>query len=134
MQTTYLKYFPYLCNMNGIKTAIKVNKLRLYGYHGVLSQETKVGNVFEISVTLNADATDALMEDCLDGTVNYAEVVEIIKHEMKTPSKLLENVAYRFQQALIKRFPQITGGEISVAKLAPPISAQLESVEITLKW
>lgn len=120
--------------MNGFQTTIYINKLRIRAFHGVFEQERTVGNIFEVSVALTAGCREAMLNDNLDGTVNYAEVVKLIKDEMRKPSKLLENVAYRIYKAVCSRYPSVTSGEITVSKPAPPVSAQLDSVGFCLKW
>lgn len=114
---------------------ITIDGLRLQAHHGVLEQERRVGNTFEISLRINVPSSDrAAVTDDLSLTVNYAEIISIIKYEMRTPSHLIENVAFRIARAVRTRFGAlIESGEITVAKLAPPIPAQLEKVSYTCK-
>lgn len=115
---------------------ISINGLRLTAHHGVFDQERRVGNEFEVNVKLHvAAAYHVMMSDDINDAVNYAEVVEIVKKEMAIPSKLIENAAGRIRNALRERFgKQICGGEVTVAKLAPPIPGQLASVSFTTSW
>ena len=111
---------------------IHVNRLRLYACHGVMEQERKVGNFFEVSVSLRCRNTAAGMDDRLESTVNYARVIELVKHEMEIPSKLLENVAGRIRGSLTAEFQEISGGSVTVNKLTPPCGAEVEAVGVTL--
>jgi len=120
--------------MQQTKTSIHINRLRIYAYHGVLPQERTVGNDYEVSLCLYVNAVGALYNDDLNSTVNYAEVIDVVKSQMAIPSDLLEHVASRIRRALVQRFPLIYGGEIYIAKLAPPISAQMQSVGVSIKW
>ncbi len=113
---------------------IEINRLRLKAYHGVTEQERLVGNLFEVTVRLAYPIEGAMDTDEISGTLDYAEAIEIIKQTMSTPSRLLENVAGRLKEALLKRFPLIEGGKITIAKLSPPVSAQAESVAVSLRW
>lgn len=115
---------------------ISINGLRLLAHHGVAEQERRVGNEFELNICLDVPASDRAMEsDLLDDTLNYARVVEIVRDEMARPSALIEAVAGRIRQRLDAEFPgMIAGGEITVAKLAPPIPVQLSSVAFTTRW
>lgn len=72
--------------------------------------------------------------DILEDTVNYAEVVEIAKAEMAVPSRLLEHVVGRIRNAVMRRFPQITGGRIALRKLRPPICAELSAAGFAYEW
>lgn len=115
---------------------IAINGVLVYAYHGVGEQERRVGNEFEVSVRLHVPESErAVASDLIDDTVNYAEVVEIIKREMSVPSKLLEHVAGRIRKSIIQRYGSaVTAGEVTVEKLGPPIAAQLRSVSYTLTW
>lgn len=115
---------------------ISINGLKIRAKHGVYDQERRVGNDFVVTLRLDVPASDAAMDtDSLADTINYAAIVEIIKAEMAIPSSLIEHVAGRIRRALHARFPgQIAAGELTVAKLAPPIHAEVDSVSFTTKW
>lgn len=113
---------------------IEVNGLRIYARHGVGPQERTVGNLFEVTVHLRYPAGEAVENDRLECTINYAEVVAVAKEIMTNPSLLIENAAGRLKSALLDRFPLIEGGMIRVAKLVPPIPAELDSVAVALRW
>lgn len=117
------------------KAVISIEGLRIRANHGVFSQETLVGNVFEVSLRLSyPPANEAMADDDLGHSLNYAEVIEIVKREMAMPSKLLEHVVGRIRAAILEAYPAIDGGEITVRKLTPPVSAQLDSVGFTYSW
>lgn len=113
---------------------IEIKGLRLKAYHGLNPQESKVGNIFEVDVRLDFDAEGAMRTDRIDLTINYCEIVAIVKNEMSYPSKLLEHVVFNIYNALLLRFPRITGGFISVYKLTPPMRAEVERVGFTFSW
>lgn len=115
-------------------TLIEINKLRIRAYHGVADQERVVGNIFEVTVQLAYPLERAMETDNVAHTLNYGEVVDVITSEMRKPSRLLEHVAQRLYTKLVHSFPNITGGMISVSKLAPPLGEEMESVAVTIKW
>lgn len=117
-----------------MKGTVEINGLRVFARHGVLAQERQVGNLFEVTAHLVYPMERAMQHDDLDGTLNYAEAVEVIRDVMSTPSALLENVAMRIHAALTARFPLIEGGCIRVAKITPPIAAELDSVAVKIEW
>ncbi|MCM1164105.1 MAG: dihydroneopterin aldolase [Muribaculaceae bacterium] len=117
-----------------ITATIEINGLRLFGRHGVGAQERQVGNIFEVTAHLRYPLDDALDSDNLNHTLNYAEAIGIIKTEMQTPSDLIEHVAGRIRNALLRKFPQISGGMLRVAKITPPVTAELKNVAIRLEW
>ena len=104
---------------------IILEDLRLFAYHGMAEQEHKVGNEYRIDIRLHVNITRAAQTDNVADTVNYAEVFETVKTEMKTPSKLLENVAGRIANALLAHFPQTTGIDLVLRKRNPPMGADI---------
>ncbi len=108
---------------------ILINSLRVRARHGVLAQERTVGQEFEISAVLEVDYDGS---DELAATVNYAEVCDLLVAEMQQPSDLLEHAALRLCRALRCAFPAIKGGELTLLKLAPPISHPLASAGVRL--
>lgn len=117
-----------------MRTHIEIKGLRLYAYHGVMEQERKVGNFFEVSLRIEYPFNKALDSDNLNDTANYALITEIIKEQMAIPSKLLEHVAGRIIKAITKEFPQTISGKVSICKLTPPISAQMQGTSIIVEW
>ena len=115
-------------------TRISLNRLRFHAFHGVMEQERRVGNDFEVSLTVDYPFEKALTSDDLDHTLNYALLYDVIAAEMQQPSKLLEHVAGRIIKAVKARFPIVKGGTISVAKLTPPIKGQMESIAVTVEF
>ena len=89
---------------------IHIDGLRIYARHGVNPQERVTGNMFEVNLELKIDAETAMKNDSLGDTVNYAEIVDIVKICMAEPSLLLENAAYRIQQAIATQFPDVQHG------------------------
>ncbi|MBQ8773344.1 MAG: dihydroneopterin aldolase [Muribaculaceae bacterium] len=117
-----------------MKSTIEINRLRVYAHHGVMPQETTVGNVYEVSVGLSYPIEKAMLNDDIQSTLNYAHAVAIITKVMEEPSKLLEHVAHRIHKALTEKWPLISGGYIKITKISPPIPAQIESVSIKIEW
>lgn len=115
---------------------VTVDRLRLTAFHGVLPQERAVGNEFEVTVALRCPlALEGAVTDELAGTINYAEMIDIIKRVMSQPSHLLEHVAWRLRQALLDTYPAIAGGSVKVTKLLPPVDgAQMAGASVSLDW
>ena len=57
---------------------IEINRLKVYAYHGVGDQETKVGNDFEVSVHLEYPCDYAMKTDRLGFTLSYADVLDVV--------------------------------------------------------
>lgn len=112
-------------------TNIRVNDITLHAYHGVTPEERAVGTEFRVTVDLTLDATAAMKYDDLNATVNYAQVVQIVRDTMLQPSKLIEHAAWRIINNLAAAFPTLTGGTVTVTKTHPPISTPTAGASFT---
>ena len=115
-------------------TSIAIEGLKIYAYHGILEQERRVGNLFEVSLSITYDFSKAIESDSLDVTISYAYLCELIRREMSIPSGLLEHVAGRIMKAVRNNFSTITHGCVTVKKLTPPISMQMNAVGVKIEW
>lgn len=113
-------------------TQIELKEMKFYAFHGVLPQESIVGNTFVVDLLLTADLAQAIQSDFLEDTINYAEVFEVVKAEMEIPSKLLEHVAGRILSSLKENFPQLQKVHLKLAKLNPPFSGEVHSTSVIL--
>lgn len=118
--------------MNAI---IEVEGLRIWARHGVAPQERIVGNEFDVSVSLvYPPALKAVETDSVGDTLNYATLIDIIRQEMSVPSDLLEHIAGRIKDAILSKYADVASGRICIAKLAPPVSAQLTAARFILEF
>lgn len=102
---------------------IRIEKIRAFGYHGVLPEENLRGQNFFITLELELDLRAAGTHDDLTQTVNYAEiiahVVELV--EAKPPVKLIETLAEKIAATLLESFPRICRINVEVHKPEAPI-------------
>ena len=105
-------------------STIFVNDIQLYGRHGVMPQEQLTGNDYLVSVSAQYPIDKAITTDDVQHTLNYAMVYDIVKEEMGISSKLVEHVAGRIAQHLMKHFADISAVRVRVTKLNPPMGAQ----------
>ena len=105
--------------MNSI---LELNNMKFYAYHGVLPQEHVVGGRYRVSLRLHADVGAAMLSDNLADTVDYAAVCTLVKAEMAVPSALIEHVARRIMERILREFPRVKRVEIRLCKLQPPVS------------
>ena len=74
---------------------IKVENIKVYAYHGCLSEETIIGSDYRVDVSVEADLEKSSVTDALNDTVDYVTLNAIVVEEMSIPAKLLEAVAKR---------------------------------------
>jgi len=117
---------------NKYMATIKIEGMDFFAYHGCFTEESIIGTRFEVDLTVSADTEQAEISDNLHHTVNYLTLYDTVKKEMDIRSNLLENVAYRIINAIKNRFPIITGVEVKVSKLNPPLGGKIDRVTVTL--
>ncbi len=121
--------------MKILKSYISLNKVRLYGFHGVPASEKAVGSWFEIDLTIGVDLGDsALRDDKLEGTVDYSRVLAEVKDEFKHVANLIEHLAYNIAGRVFAISPTINSVHITVKKIAPPMSGNVGSSAVDFEF
>lgn len=115
-----------------MENVIILKDMHFFAYHGVLSQESVMGNEYVVNLSLKVDVSRAMETDKVSDTVDYAEVFQVVKAEMLQPSKLIEHVAGRIAKRLLNDFPLISSVDIMLEKLNPPMNADMHSAAIRL--
>ncbi|WP_185868309.1 dihydroneopterin aldolase [Blattabacterium cuenoti] len=114
------------------KLILNLNDIKLFGFHGIMLEENLIGSHYSIDVEVELDADEASENDDLSKTVNYVDLYRIIKEEMNTKSKLIENLAKR----IIKRFQtfkKLKYTKIKICKKYPPIGGPVGQVCVVLE-
>jgi dihydroneopterin aldolase len=112
---------------------IELKGMSFHACHGVVEQERIVGNTFTVDLKLYADLNLAVQTDCLENTINYTLIYNLVKEEMQIYSQLLEHVAGRIIRRIQMQFPSINSIEIRVAKHNPPVNGEVKEAAVVLK-
>lgn len=112
---------------------VYLENCRFKSNHGVFDEEKIIGGEFVVDLIVSANFESSILEDDLDGTVNYAELYQLVASEMSTPSKLLEHLAGRIMKSIFNRFPTVNSIQIKVCKTHPPIVGEIGAVCIEIK-
>ncbi|MCE3297144.1 MAG: folB [Crocinitomicaceae bacterium] len=112
---------------------IRVNKIRLFAYHGCLEEEGRIGGQYEVNVVLHTDFMEAARQDDLTQTIDYVLVNRIVHEEMAIRSKLIEDVALRIHTRFKKELQNLHKSSVEIVKLSPPINGDVESVSVILE-
>ena len=111
---------------------IILREVRFHASHGVMPQERKVGADFTVSLRVGVDLSLPAESDDVADTLNYATLYEVVKQQMEIPSQLLEHVAGRVGKAVMDTFPQVTGVDVTLTKLNPPMGADCAGASVEL--
>lgn len=113
---------------------IILKKMEFYAYHGCFAEEQLTGTKFSVDLQIITNTKEAEKYDDLSKTIDYQHVYNIVKYQMEIKSKLLENVARRIMDELLKEFPEISNAEISISKLNPPLGGKISRVMFKLNY
>ena len=111
---------------------IILRNVRFHAFHGVMPQERKVGADFLVNLRVGYPLEQAMQSDEVSDTLNYAALYEVVKAEMMQPSNLLEHVAGRIADAVVKRFPQVTSIDLDLTKQNPPMGADCDGAGVEI--
>lgn len=111
-------------------TYIYLRNLRFHALHGVLPQERVTGNDYELTLRIGYPMEGAMRSDAVADTLNYAEVYELVRDEMQTPCNLMEHVARRISDRLLRQYPEIRSIDLWITKRNPPMGADCEGAGV----
>jgi 7,8-dihydroneopterin aldolase/epimerase/oxygenase len=113
--------------------SVFVNGVSVHAYHGVMQHEAKVGQTFTLDLVLDIDLAAASRSDRLADTVGYDQVVEVAARSFCARRyRLIEAAAGAVAEAVLERFPQVTGVRVTVHKPHAPIAATFADVGVTI--
>lgn len=113
--------------------SINIEGIKLYGYHGCLEEEAKIGGHYIVDVYLTTDFSQSLLTDNLNNTIDYCSIYEICKAEMAIRNKLIECVCDRILKKIKQQFKQIKTLHVKLTKLTPPMNGNVEKVSVEIK-
>ena len=113
---------------------IHVRDMQFFGYHGVLQEETVLGQRFRASVSLAVDIKKAGETDNLEHTVSYVGVYDICKEVIEgKPYKLIEAVAETVASRILSQYEgQVMGCRVEIIKPDPPIPGHYKEVAVEI--
>ena len=112
---------------------IRLRDIRAFGHHGATGRERSRGQVFEADVALRIDLSGPSSSDCLDDTVDYADVRLRVGNILGgEPCLLLEAVAGRVADDLLSAYPQVEQVVVRLRKPAVARALRSGAVEVEL--
>lgn len=111
---------------------ISLRNVRFHAFHGVMPQERRVGGDFLVNLRVGYPLEKAMQSDEVGDTLNYAVLYEVVQAEMMKPSNLLEHLAGRITDAIVKRFPQVTSIDLELMKQNPPMGADCDGAAVEI--
>lgn len=112
---------------------IEVNGIRVYAYHGCLTEEGRIGGNYRVDIAVRGDLGKAETTDRLADTIDYSRITAIVQEQMAVRSKLIEHVVKRILDALKAEWGVGWTWRVHVVKEHPPIAGSVEHVAYTLE-
>ncbi len=110
---------------------IYLHKCAFYGYHGLFSEETKLGQRFYVDLELELDLEQAGKSDEMTDSIDYGAVYQSVKEIVEgKPYKLIEAVAESIATKLLAGFPKLLACRVKVDKPDPPIRGHYQGVSV----
>ena len=116
---------------------ITIEKLTVFGNHGVYPEENKLGQKFLVSLVLYTDTRKAGLNDELENSINYGDVSQYVRQFFEENTfKLIERVAEKLAEGLLLRYSLLEKVDVKIEKPWAPIAIPVESVgvEISRGW
>lgn len=120
---------------------IQLRGLRILGCHGVLEEEHRRAQPFEIDLDLEVDLSRAGRSDALTDTVDYGAVADSVRRVVEGEhSDLMEHLADRIARAAVAA-AGVAGGAaavevravtVTVRKLRPPVAVDMASAGVRI--
>lgn len=113
---------------------IHIEGIEFHGFHGVPEAERLIGHRYRVDADLELGLRAAGLADDVGLTVDYSDAARIIVSIGTGESvRLVETLAERMAERLLREFPALEAVELRVAKLAPPVPVQLAASAIVIR-
>ncbi len=110
---------------------IKLKNIKVFSYHGCLAEEGRIGSDYRIDLTVKGDLSHSALTDELRDTIDYVHLNKIVKEEMTIRTKLLETVAERILDRVLKELKLVQKVKVAVSKINPPIGGDVGMVTVS---
>ncbi|MFD2202850.1 dihydroneopterin aldolase [Shivajiella indica] len=113
---------------------VSLEGIEFHAYHGVFSEENKLGNRFTVDIHVDTDFRRAMLEDNLDHTVDYVGLYKIAQSHMQEPVKLLEHLAHLIIKDILIAFPFLKAVSITIKKHNPSLGGVVNYSVVTVNY
>ncbi|MCI9532849.1 MAG: 2-amino-4-hydroxy-6-hydroxymethyldihydropteridine diphosphokinase [Lachnospiraceae bacterium] len=116
---------------------IHIKNLEVFGKHGVLPEENRLGQKFQINAVLYLSVRKAGLKDDLTKTIHYGDASRFMADFMvRHTFQLIEAAAEQMAKEMLLKFPLMEKIRLEIKKPWAPIGLPLEevSVEIERGW
>jgi dihydroneopterin aldolase len=113
---------------------VSLEGIEFHAYHGVYTEETKLGNRFTVDIHVQTDFKKAMLEDALQDTVDYVGLYKIAQSHMQEPVKLLEHLAHLMIKDILIAYSTIKSVSITIKKHNPALGGVVNYSVVTVSY
>jgi dihydroneopterin aldolase len=111
---------------------LRLRNLRFFAYHGLHTEENRLGQAFEVDLELRGDFAAAALADDPALTIDYVQVCRVVEEVVtQRRFKLVEALAENIAGAVGAAFAPVEL-TVRVRKPHPPVPLTFEGVEVEL--
>ncbi len=107
-----------------------LENMQFYAHHGHFEEERIIGGLFSVDLVVETDISACAESDRLDDAVDYSKIYEAVRHEMQIPAHLIEHLAKRIFDAVMKTSGKIIAATVTVSKLNPAIGGKMDKFSV----
>ena len=118
-----------------MKDILRVLNMTFFAYHGLLPEEARLGQRFEIDVELGLSLAAAGSADDPALTVDYSRVYELVDAVVTGGTRfgLVEAVAEAVARAIGDTFKGVDSVLVRVRKPNPPVAGHFDGLEVEIE-
>ena len=107
--------------------------IEIFGYHGDLPEERKLGQKFLVDLELNLDLSIAGKSDELSDTVDYPAILAVVEKIVGgEPKNLIEAVAEEIAQKILQDFPKVESVKVVLHKPYAPLKIKYSDAAVEI--
>jgi 7,8-dihydroneopterin aldolase/epimerase/oxygenase len=108
--------------------------MEFHAYHGVYPEEAVLGNRFTIDLELETDFRSAMINDELDGTIDYGKLYQLVKNRMGSRVKLLEHLGHGIIMDILETYPHVKQITVILKKQQPALGGLVNFSSVTVNF
>ena len=83
-------------------TKLNIKGIKIYAFHGHFEEEKKLGGHFIVNLEIGFNSDKVVSTDKLEDTIDYVQVIDIVKQQMKKTKNMIESAANEILVELFK--------------------------------
>ncbi len=113
---------------------ILITGIQALGYHGLLEDERKNGQLFVVDAEVELDLSEAAKNDDIKKSVDYNALAILIHSAITGPAvNLIESLAHRIGIKALETFKEIDEIKVTVHKPKAPIEVSFTDASVSIK-